>query len=367
VTVRAYPSIDSTTLVVLNNCPWPAQTEVKLELTRAAELQWITPNGARSSTPTSGGQLFAAGQQTWSLSLAPYEVQIVRLTAGARVGGVTAQLSDAALAELETQLTALSRRDLTRRSPYDRLANAGFEAIPGTTPISGWRLADERVGVTAELDATAPQEGKTSLYLASRGQLATVESELLPTPLTGQLFMTVWLRGENLAPTTAVRMVFQTEGAGQFYRTFADPKSTHPLTSDWVFYGFHVSDLPLESTGQMRVKFELDGPGEVWVDDVKLYDLLFPEPRYEHSTVEKRELLIMLSAAEKARQEGRISDSVRILEGYWPQFLLAYTEPIAERPAIARQPVTGETPTNAAGTEGPPPPDAVPWYKRIFK
>jgi hypothetical protein len=263
-------------------------------------------------------------------------------------------------------LTALSRRDLTRRSPYDRLANPGFEPLAAGAPISGWRLAAERAGAIAEFDATQPHEGKTCLYLASRGQLAVVESDPMPTPPTGQLFLTVWLRGDNLGPNTAMRMAFQTEGGGQFYRTFANTQQLHPLSQQWGFYGFHVDDLPLDSSGRLRVKFELDGPGEVWVDDVKLYDLLFPEKDYEPSVVEKNALLIMLRAGQMAQKDGRIGDSVRILEGYWPRFLLAYTQAVEERPAIADRPPTGETPSQPAAEAGDETPgESLPWYKRF--
>jgi hypothetical protein len=143
-------------------------------------------------------------------------------------------------------------------------------------------------------------------------------------------------------------LVIERDSAGLSYRKFADTQQTHPVSSEWKFYGFFVNDLPLDSRGRMRVKFELEGTGEVWVDDVRLYDLLIPESTYEKQAVEeKRELQIVLHAAEKAHENGRVADAVRVLESYWPRFLLEYTAPLESVPTVARQ-------TPAASTETQP-------------
>ena len=40
-------------------------------------------------------------------------------------------------------------------------------------------------------------------------------------------------------------------------------------------YIFQVDDLPLEGLSLLHVRFDLMGQGEVWVDDVQLFDLAF--------------------------------------------------------------------------------------------
>jgi len=129
-------------------------------------------------------------------------------------------------------------------------------------------------------------------------------------------------------------------------------------------YGFWVNDLPLDSEGQMRVKFELDGKGEVWVDDVQLQDLLFPRDYYQHQRAEKKELAMLRDAVQKAQESGRVADCVRLLEGYWPRFLMAYTPPV-EAPTVVRQ-----TPSAAPNESTPPgkPAEATPsasFWKRL--
>ena len=82
--------------------------------------------------------------------------------------------------------------------------------------------------------------------------------------------------------------MFEADGAGTPYRQFATlgggsrRSATARQRVGWG-YAFRSEDLPLDSRGQMRVKFELAGAGEVWIDNVQLYDLLFPLKFYEHS------------------------------------------------------------------------------------
>ena len=77
---------------------------------------------------------------------------------------------------------------------------------------------------------------------------------------------------------------------------------------------FQVNDLPLEGLTELSVRFDLMGPGEVWIDDVELFDLTF-------SKNEVRELSKLITLAHITLQNGRLGDCLRLLDGYWPQFL----------------------------------------------
>ena len=93
--------------------------------------------------------------------------------------------------------------------------------------------------------------------------------------------MWVFVRGENIDPNSEMRLVFETDGATKPYRQFATlgghSLATAPTRNGaWAATRFRSEDLPLDSRGTMRIKFELIGPGEVWIDNVQLYDLLFP-------------------------------------------------------------------------------------------
>ena len=81
-------------------------------------------------------------------------------------------------------------------------------------------------------------------------------------------------------------------------------------------------DLPLDGLSQMRVRLDLMGAGEVWVDDVQLFDLAFNES-------ELRALYKLLTLADLNLQNGQVGDCMKLLNGYWPRF------PHAERAAPA--------------------------------
>jgi hypothetical protein len=270
---------------------------------------------------------------------------------------VSSTISEAGQRELTARLADLEGRDLTASSAYDGLENPSFEPAESGNPLPGWTLLDDGGDATAELDATTPQDGKTCLYLRNRrpGQMATLESNAFVVPPTGQLVMTVFVRGENVDPSAELRLVFEADRPGAPYRHVAPlgggRAGAQPLPRDWgAGFAFRSEDLPLDSRGRMRVKFELAGTGEVWIDNVQLYDLLFPLPFYERSAPEKLELVKLIRAADRAQKSGNLADCVQLLEGYWPRFLTAYT-PLVERP-IAEQPPVQETPA-AEMTEKP--------------
>jgi hypothetical protein len=62
------------------------------------------------------------------------------------------------------------------------------------------------------------------------------------------------------------------------------------------------------------------GTGEVWIDDVQVFDLYF----HEH---EQEELLKTIALADLHLGQGRVGDCQRLLEGYWPRFLAEHVSP----------------------------------------
>jgi hypothetical protein len=88
----------------------------------------------------------------------------------------------------------------------------------------------------------------------------------------------------------------------------------------------------------LRVGFDLMGQGEVWIDDVQVYDCWFPKN-------ERDDLLIMSGLAARSLSMGHLADCQRILSGYWPQFLQEYV-PLSD-PRVAAVP-TDATPNSRA-------------------
>jgi uncharacterized lipoprotein YddW (UPF0748 family) len=340
VTVQSYESLRGTVCVVVNECPWPSEVELALDVPVQVTARSLTESFAPES---SLGRLeFFPGTQKWSLKLAAYDVAAVRFpTMGVRVEGVVATIGEEGHRELAEWLADLRGRDRTAIQTYGGLVNPGFEPA-GDGRLSGWRLASNSTHASADLDANSPQEGASSLALrnAAANEVAALESDSFATPPTGQLVMTVFVRSEHVEPGTELHLVFETEGDATPYRREAflggNRPGAIPLGPDWNYFAFRSEDLPLDSRGQMRVKFELAGAGNVRIDNVQLYDLLFPLPFYEHAQQQRLRLVQLIYAADKAQEKGDLAECVELLEGYWPRFLTAYTPMV--QPAIAQRP-----------------------------
>ncbi|HEX2475592.1 MAG TPA: hypothetical protein VHK01_12645 [Lacipirellulaceae bacterium] len=334
--LRTYSEPGAATLLVVNTSPWQAEARVVLNLPQAAAMEPLVNHidGADALEP----RMLSAGRQAWSLALEPYAVQAVRIPAsGVAVVDLQTKVSDAAHTELANRIAELKERDTGLRL-YPSAVNPGFEPMSGREALPGWTLLANPGTATAELDATAPRAGKTAVYFESRGQYAALESNRFPIPATGQFAMTVFLRRQAASAQAAVRMVIEADQPGRPYRRAVlvggSQAPPYDLSEQWRNYPLLVNDLPLDSGGQMRIKLEMIAPGEVWMDEIITYDLLFPLTFYQWQQLEKLQLVKLIDGAKDFYDKGKITDCMRLLEGYWPRFLAAYTPPLR----IANQP-----------------------------
>jgi hypothetical protein len=324
---------------------------------------------ARNTSPQPSTEQFAAGQQLWSLQLAPYEVHAVRFTGGTpHLERVDARLSDSGMQELSTRVNELKERDLIATPRYSELTNPGFEPMGGGPVPKGWTFVGDPTSAGVQLDASNPKEQQTCLHLANQdGRTAVIASDEFVVPPTGQLGMLAFIRGANFGPETSLRLVFEIEGQPTRYRKYSvlggNRSDAIPISADWGGgYAFGQDDLPLDANARMRVKFELTGPGDVWIDDVQLYDLLFPLSFYGPGEGERLQLIKRRTEVEKSLQDGKLAACVRTLEGYWPRFINAYKPRVESQ--IATQPLVPESP--APQTQTPPPEETPSVSKRSW-
>src|SRR6476659_415516 len=93
----------------------------------------------------------------------------------------------------------------------------------------------------------------------------------------------------------------------------------------------------------MRVAYQLIGAWEIWLDNAKLYDLLFTQKFYGSSAqAEILALSTLIHAAKSAfdkqpPQTPQITDCVQILDGYWPRFILANRPPTVPQQIAQRE------------------------------
>jgi hypothetical protein len=169
--------------------------------------------------------------------------------------------------------------------------------------------------------------------------------------------MMVFARCKTADPATELRLVCEWENRGQRDRRAAKVQCAQLVrpNQDWDPRPLAIPyvDLPLDSQATMRIVFELNGPGEIWLDNVTMYDLLFPLSWYGNSQAEKLQLVKLTGSAENAFERDQLSDCLQLLDGYWPRFVMAYRPPnapkVAVRPGVAAAapPPQGQPP-NAA-------------------
>ncbi|HYW79726.1 MAG TPA: hypothetical protein VE890_09125, partial [Thermoguttaceae bacterium] len=147
-----------------------------------------------------------------------------------------------------------------------------------------------------------------------------------------------WLRVADPKAQPKLQVAVEGKRDGEVYYNYrvlpvAGPNAV-PIGGTWTAYEFRFDDLPLQGVPQLKVRFDLSGPGEVWIDDVQLFDLAFDDN-------ESKELDKLVMLANAKLDNGQIGDCMRLLNGYWPRFL---EEHVPLPPAVAVAPKPPQTP-----------------------
>ena len=130
-----------------------------------------------------------------------------------------------------------------------------------------------------------------------------------------------------------------------------------------------IDDLPTRGLTDLRVAIDLMGPGDVWIDDVQVFDRWFDK-------TERNELLKKIALANFYLGKGEVAQCEQVLRGYWPEFLRRYV-PIDENLPLEVADVDrakpAGTPTEAPDGSGtspswlkkmvPKPPKLPTWFR----
>jgi hypothetical protein len=193
------------------------------------------------------------------------------------------------------------------------LQDPGFESSLGTAADATWSSSHGPTS-NAQIDAEVHFEGQQSLKLESRGDSVVVRSQPFPVPRTGRLFLSLRLRTSDPPRPTPLVLGLETDDGS--YRRLHRWDGT--LSTQWdPPFMLRVDDLPADPQQQLRVRLQLLGAGEVWIDDVQLFDTWFE--REEQSTLRHT-----LQVALTQLGLGDVAGCYRTLSGYWPRFLLRH-------------------------------------------
>jgi hypothetical protein len=321
VTIRYANLADGTYAYVLNEAPFPVTAAVRVSAPPDCRVEELT--GRRSVAPLRAD----AGGSYWSVELDPYDLVGIWLSSpGVRLSRPEARWDAAIDKILARKVDDLKDRTAASKTPMvmKGLLNPDFEK-PATDakPIPGW-AGEKRPGVTIALDAARKHGGTSALRITSQGPVATLVSEPFAPPATGRLSVAVYISAAPGVRQSPLRLTvhYRFEGKDFFPNaTFQVPQGL----AGWHPTVVSVNDLPMEGLSQLQLGFDLMGPGDVWIDDLQLYDLLFTKN-------ERAGLIRVVTPADHSLQQGQIADCIRRLEGYWPRFLIDNV-PLASLPA----------------------------------
>ncbi|MGB9689982.1 hypothetical protein, partial [Thermogutta sp.] len=275
----------------------------------------------------------------WDAELGPYDLLAVKFTSP-QVSFTQAAIhyNPEVIQRLKDQITELSERAATLSMPplYEGLANADFEQpLANTGEIPHWRI-QAGSDVTVRLDGQEKKQGNYSLYVASRGGSVTMISDPFEAPVTGRLTVGLWLKTRPGNPQPPLRVFLFGDPSQLPFARYAEigvsamGQPVPAVGAEWAPVLVQVADLPLGRKGPLYLRIDLAGPGEVWIDDIQLCSLAF-------SKAERVELLKLIAPAQAKLENGEIADCLRMLDSYWPQYLMAFVPRADLSPQISRE------------------------------
>lgn len=329
VTIRTLSRDGQTFVYLVNDSPWRVAVSMQLDAPPNCRLEKI------GESHGVGPLVRSSTLATWNVSLRPYDLVAARLSApNVQVRNPAVSVPGEVRLTLEKKITDLVARVAASGNPQplDVIDNPGFELPPSGEQIVGW-TASAAMGSRVGLDSRFKYSGEKSILLSSSGQRVSIASVPFDPPTTGRLAVEVRLRAGDSRHPPSLKIAIEGEmrdGVFDPHGIIERVGEQAPVPGDWVPYSFPVNNVPAEGLSNLRVRFELLGAGEVWIDDVRVFDLWFDD-------VERLELSKIVSLASVHLEKRQFADCARLLEGYWPQFLVANVALSTANASVARR------------------------------
>ncbi len=318
VTVRYLQRPDATYVYLVNEAAFPVTARVRLDVPAGCRIEELT--GMRRVAALAADEKGTY----WDVELQGYDALGAWLSSPrARVQSVKARWAPAIDRALAARVADLENRHraLFRPPQWGPLQNPGFEAeVLGDGQIPGWMFPPGG-GSYVRVDRTQSRSDKASLHIVGGTPASTVVSLPFPAPKTGRLTVSMWLKTNRPAAPLPMRIgIFGVVGGKSLYRS---GPLLQPIGAAWSPIMFVVDDLPLEGLDELHLRLELPESGEVWADDIQLWNLSFDETEWAA-------LIKTILPARETLAGGQIIDCIRVLEGYWPQFLIKHVPLVPE-------------------------------------
>jgi hypothetical protein len=361
--VRTLTRGNKTWFYLVNDSPWPLKVELEMECPEIFQLE--------SYVADRPGKLKRqASRSVWTVEMLPYDLVGGELSSG-KVKLVTwrATLAEPVEMALRDRIREVKIRATALREPQPRevLTNPSFEQPLQDGRIPGWTHA-AGPGIAVSVDETQGHKSAASLHLVSTAMqnaagknaapVIWVRSNSFAAPKTGRLSVLAWVRVEDPRKQPKLRLAVEGKLDGKsFYRranigASEDGQPVRPIQKEWSPYRFPLTDLPPGGLTDIQIGFDLMGEGDVYIDQVSVYDLWFADN-------ERDELLKNIATAEIQLSGGQAADCDRFLNSYWSHFLQHHVSLAPPRVAAApKQPrgeagsATGPMPNSTANRRG---------------
>lgn len=311
IVVRQMVDGDSTYFYLVNEAPWAV--EVRLTFSQCDPENFHVLGQRTLPQPQSGEG--TAGN--WMITADPYDLIVARYDGpGFQIEQWRVTLPERVISHLTQQL-----RDLNARAEYAKrerswIQNPDFEQQGSGDAIPGWN-SHRAAGLSVGL-ASPGRTGRFGLKL-SRGEMAEdlwVDSTPFPPPSTGSLYISAWLRVDDESRQPPLRVaIFDDQ---DFYRMLpvGAGAGAKPVRETWTQFLFEFRDIPVGRLGELHVGFDLMGIGDVYIDDIQMFDLLLSADQRNALKLDSSRLSGQLAAP---RYD--VADCQRFLNGYWPKYL----------------------------------------------
>jgi hypothetical protein len=264
-----------------------------------------------------------------AVALEPWGVRTLIVDGGVAVRAARMDYDDRVRQRVLTRMERLllRRAVLESPAPLDVLDNPGFELGPRTpagkrdATVAGWEVVESRRGAVAIVPGLPVADGAgRALEFVSFNGLATLRSNPFPAPRTGRVSVAAWLRIKEGDAQPPLRVALEGVQEDREYYRFAAVgglSGGRPLGADWSQFVLQVDDLPATGLESLRVRFDLLGPGNVQIDDVRVFDLAFDESQ-------RVQLTKVVSLLDHGARQGDLGSCIAGLEAHWPAFLEAF-------------------------------------------
>lgn len=342
VTLRRLVRDGQTWFYAVNASPWAVKLELDLQ------QQGVRP------TELSGLRIVPLPMgSNWKFDLQPYDLLAFRMADEISFRQSRVEFPRELRPELEQRIAQLRERRLRLENPppLARLGNADLEQIAGNGQPLGWQINAAQPDIaTWTSEEQQPHGGKRcgKLRAVTIGG-TTLRSDRFDPPQSGRLALSLWLRRDAVTNGPALRVALEGTWREREYLRFAEigAATGTPLKNTWAQYILQVDDLPLEGLGNLCVRLDLLGAGEVFLDDVQLFDLNFTEQ-------ERRQFDKQLALADFQLQQGQLGLCYQDLQGFWPRYLL---ELVPATPPSPQATVKQEVPVPPQPAEAARPPE----------